>query len=239
MKSGGGLGLGEPQHRQHDGQHVLGAMVDLAGEQELALLGALAVGDVDGDAVHAHRLAVGVARDDAGAVAPAHLAARPHDAEFDLEARLAQARRCAVTEFLLAVVGMHHRLDALDRRLGMSPDRRRRCGRARRPIRCGRSSRSTSHEPMSPADSAMRAALLALAQALGLRLELGGARGDALLELGVQRLELAGLAVELDEDPDLGAQHLGHDRHGDVVDRADLVAAQMVDLGDLHAPRRR
>ena len=79
-----------------------------------------------------------------------------------------------------------------------------------------------------------RAALLALAQAFGLRLELGGARRDPLLELGVQRLELAGLAVEIDEHPDLGAQHLGHHRHRDVVDGADLVAAQMVGLADLH-----
>ena len=49
----------------------------------------------------------------------------------------------------------------------------------------------------------------------------------------VQRLELAGLAVEIDEHPHLGAQHLGHHRHRDVVDGADLVAAQMVGLADL------
>jgi hypothetical protein len=42
MKSGCALGLGEPQHRQHDRQHVLGAMVDLAAQQQLPLLGALA-----------------------------------------------------------------------------------------------------------------------------------------------------------------------------------------------------
>jgi hypothetical protein len=83
----GGRRAREPQHRQHDGQRVLGAMVDLARQQHLALLGALALGDVDGDAIHAHRPAGGVARDDAGAVAPAQLAARPHDPELDLEAR--------------------------------------------------------------------------------------------------------------------------------------------------------
>ena len=66
-------------------------------------------------------------------------------------------------------------------------------------------------------------------------LELGSAGGDALLELGIERLELAGLAVELDEHLDLGAQHLRHHRHRDIVDRADLVAAQMVGVGDLHA----
>ena len=78
-----------------------------------------------------------------------------------------------------------------------------------------------------------RAAFLALPQALGLRLQLRGAGGDAFLELGIQRFELAGLAVQIDEHPHLGAQHLGHDRHGHVVDGADLVAAQMVGLADL------
>jgi hypothetical protein len=54
-----------------------------------------------------------------------------------------------------------------------------------------------------------RATFLAAPQALGLRLELGGAAGHPALELGVQCLELAGLAVELDEDLDLGAQTSG------------------------------
>src|SRR5206468_8467733 len=80
-----------------------------------------------------------------------------------------------------------------------------------------------------------RAGHFAAAQALGLRLQLGGTAHDALLELGIQCLELAGLAVELDEHLDLGAQYLGYDRHGDIVDRADLVAAQVVSLAYLHA----
>ena len=37
----------------HDGERVLGAMIDLAGEQRLALLGFLAVGDVDRHAADA------------------------------------------------------------------------------------------------------------------------------------------------------------------------------------------
>ena len=127
---------------------------------------------------------------------------------------------------------MHHRLDALDGRLEMRRvDAEDAIGTvvpldvARRQVDLPR-----AHVAGRQRD---RAALLALAQALGLRLQLGGAGGDALLELGVQRLELAGLAVEIDEHPHLGAQHLGHDRHRDVVDGADLVAAQMVGLADL------
>src|SRR5476649_2107398 len=66
-----------------------------------------------------------------------------------------------------------------------------------------------------------RAPLLAASQPFGLRLKLGGTRGDPFFELRVQYLELARLAIELDEHLDLGAQHLGHDRHSDIVDGAD------------------
>ena len=56
---------------------------------------------------------------------------------------------------------------------------------------------------------------------------------DAPLELGVELLELAGLAVQLGEHLDLGAQHFRHHRHRHVVDRAHLVAAQPIDVGQL------
>ena len=52
--------------------------------------------------------------------------------------------------------------------------------------------------------------------------QFGGALGDAPFEFGVQRLELPRLAVQLGEDPHLGAQHLRHDRHRHVIDRARL-----------------
>ena len=77
------------------------------------------------------------------------------------------------------------------------------------------------------------AALLALEQPRGRRFEFGGALGDALLQLGIEPFELPGLAIELGEDPDLGAQHLGNDRHRNIVDRAHLVAAQAVDVGQM------
>ena len=63
--------------------------------------------------------------------------------------------------------------------------------------------------------------------------QLRRALGDAPLELGVELLELARLAIQLGEDPDLGAQELRHDRHRHVVDRARLVAAQPVEIGQL------
>ena len=51
------------------------------------------------------------------------------------------------------------------------------------------------------------------------------------LELAIQLLELPRLAVELGEDLDLRPQDFRHHRHRHVVDRAHLVAAQPIDVG--------
>ena len=74
------------------------------------------------------------------------------------------------------------------------------------------------------------APLLAFEQPQGRSLQLGGACADPLLELGVEPFELAVLAIEIGEHPHLGAQHLGHHGDGHVIDRAHLVAAEMVNL---------
>ena len=57
------------------------------------------------------------------------------------------------------------------------------------------------------------------------------ALGHPLLELGVEALELPGLAVQVDEHLDLGAQQLRHHGHGHVVHRPQLIAAQLVGIG--------
>ena len=54
------------------------------------------------------------------------------------------------------------------------------------------------------------------------------------LEFRVQLLELARLAEQLGEYPHLGAQHFGNDRHRHVIDRAHLVAAQAIDVGQMN-----
>ena len=77
------------------------------------------------------------------------------------------------------------------------------------------------------------AALLAFEQP-GVRfLQLGGAGANAIFKLGIEPLELTGLAIQLGEHLDLGAQHFRNHRHRNVVDRAHLVAAQPVDIADL------
>ena len=75
------------------------------------------------------------------------------------------------------------------------------------------------------------APLLAFKEPQGRGLQLGRARGDAFLELRVQPLELAILAIQIGKHPDLGAQHLRHHGNRYVIDRTHFVAAQMVDLG--------
>ena len=93
--------------------------------------------------------------------------------------------------------------------------------------------RSQSHEPMLPAASArLRRCSLSSSRAVEASSSAVRSR-DALLELGVEPLELPVLAIEIGEDADLGAQHLRHDRHRHIVHRAHLVAAQMIDLGEV------
>src|ERR1700739_1106294 len=60
---------------------------------------------------------------------------------------------------------------------------------------------------------------------------------DALFQLIIQRLEHAGLAMQLDEDADLRSQHLRHDRNGNIVNSAaaitlNLVGVRQVNPGD-------
>ena len=76
-------------------------------------------------------------------------------------------------------------------------------------------------------------ALLALRQPYVGGFQLRRALGDVALELRVQLLEFARLAEQLGEDPHLGAQHFGHHRHRHVIDRAHLIAAQPVDVGQM------
>src|ERR1700733_13294262 len=65
--------------------------------------------------------------------------------------------------------------------------------------------------------------------------QLFGAVFDAPLQLAVEAFELASLAGHFDKEPDLGAQHFGNDRNGDVVDGAAAVAVDLVDIGEVNA----
>src|SRR3954470_6710976 len=66
--------LGQSHDRLHDRHRVLGAVIDLAREQRLALLGFLALGNVHRDAADAHDFPVAVLGCGRRAGAPAHLA---------------------------------------------------------------------------------------------------------------------------------------------------------------------
>ncbi len=58
---------------------------------------------------------------------------------------------------------------------------------------------------------------------------------SSLLQFEVERLQLAAPLVQFHEDRDLAAQDLRDDRNGDVVDGPDLIAFELVELGDVHA----
>ena len=71
-----------------------------------------------------------------------------------------------------------------------------------------------------------------------LRLQGGIGLGELRVGLGqaaVELAQLATLAVQLDQHRDLAAQDLRHHRHRHVVDRAELVALQPIQLGHVHA----
>ena len=59
--------------------------------------------------------------------------------------------------------------------------------------------------------------------------------GDDALKVGIEALELEGLAMELDEDADFGAQDLGNYGDGDVIDGAAAVAVDLVLVGEVDA----
>ncbi len=50
----------------------------------------------------------------------------------------------------------------------------------------------------------------------------------------IEDLQLAAPLMQLDQDRDLAAQDLRHDRDGDVVDGPDLVALQPIEIGHVH-----
>src|SRR5882757_9891826 len=77
------------------------------------------------------------------------------------------------------------------------------------------------------------AALLAFEQSSVGFLKLRGAGANAIFQLGIEPLQLPGLAIQLGENLDLGAQHLRNDRYRNVVDCAHLVTAQPVNVADL------
>ncbi len=76
-------------------------------------------------------------------------------------------------------------------------------------------------------------ALLALGEPAIRSFQFRGALGDVPLEPRVQLLELARLAEQFGKHAHFGAQHFRHDRHRHVIDRAHLVAAQPVDVGQM------
>ena len=57
-----------------------------------------------------------------------------------------------------------------------------------------------------------------------------GALGHSLLQFGVEPLECASLSIQLRKDTHLGAEDLGNDGDGDVVDGAAFVSAQPIEI---------
>ena len=64
--------------------------------------------------------------------------------------------------------------------------------------------------------------------------QLGGPLGHPLLQFGVEAFQLTGLAVQIDEDLDLGAQQFRYHGNRHIVDAAQLVAPQLIRMRHQH-----
>ncbi len=65
--------------------------------------------------------------------------------------------------------------------------------------------------------------------------QLFSALSHSALQIVVEHFQLPGFAVQIDKDADLGAQHLGHNGHGDIVDRAAAVTLDLVGIGEVNS----
>ena len=214
-------------------QCVLGAVVNFAGQQVLTFFGLFAFGNVYGHAADTDDTPFLVDARRRRAGAPAYLAVRPNDSKLrfvgrdafgELGHRLAQFVNVVRVEQFLNACRCHRkclRIDAENLILALVPH----------PVAIDPVPVPGSH--LSGGDR-KAPALLALQQPRVGFLQFSGSGAYSVLEFGVEPFQLAGLAIELGEHLDLGAQHFRHHRHRNVVDRAHLIAAQPVDVADLN-----
>src|SRR6185312_2152430 len=198
----------------------------------LALLGFLALGDVDGDAADAHDAALRVDAGSGAAGAPARLAVRPDDAEFGLLG--ARILRYAIDHLVqrFPVLRVHELADAVGGDGEAVRVEAENAILALVPFQFLVADRPFPGAHLTGGER-QAAALLALQEPRVRGFELRGPLGDAALELDIHFLELPGLAEQLGKDPHLGAQERRYHRHRHVIHRTELIAAQPVDVFDL------
>ena len=231
------VGLGafaarQPDNRLGQRQRILGAVIDLAGEQILPLFRPLAFGDVDGHAADADHAAGLVGGGGSRAEQPANFAVRANDAEFgfvgfdafvELDHRFTQFAHIVGVQqrpHILRADGEVLRIDAENPELTFVPH-----PVAADPVPVPR--------PHASSGQCKTAALLAFEQPRVGIFKLAGARANPVFKLGIESFKLPCLAIEIDEDTDFRAQHFRDDRNRHVVDRSHFVAAEAVQIGNL------
>ena len=227
------LGIGQAHDRLSDSQDIAGAMVDFAREQHLVFFRLPALGDVDRDAAEPREPAGAVAMAGSDTDAPANLAVRTADAEFGPDRLLALGDRGERRFQPRQVV----RMDEAPQPGNAEVDRAR-CDAEDAVLTFIEGATAVAAIPVPGPHLAggerQAAELLGLQQTRVGGFELGGPRRDAPFQLAVERLELARFPVKFGEHPDLGPEHRRDHRHRHIIDRAHLVAAQRVDLAQMH-----
>ena len=227
------IGPCQPHDRLHHRKRIAGAVIDFARQQILAFFGFFALGDIDGDAAHAHQPVGGIEARGRSPGAPAHAAARLHDAEIGLHRAFTARHAPTALEEPSPIFGVDHGADIVDGDLEASALDAENMVLAFVPLAFAVDGIEVPRAHLAGGER-QAAALLALHEPHIRRFDLGRTLADAPLQLGIEPLELPGLAIKLGEDPDLGAQHRRHDRDRHVIDGTHLVAAHAIDIVHLH-----
>src|SRR3984885_518469 len=232
------VGLGafaarEPDDRLGQRQRILGAVIDLTGQQILPLFRPFAFGYIDGHATDADDPAGLVDGGGGRAEQPANFAVRANDAKlgfvgfdafFELDHRLAQFAHVVGMQqraYTFRSDGEVLRVDAEDPELTFVPH-----PVAADPIPVPR--------PHASSGQCKAAALLAFEQPRVGIFKLAGPRANPVFKFSVESFELSRLAIKIDEYADFRAQYLRNDRNRYVIDRSHFIAAQPVQIGNLN-----
>src|SRR5215472_1902042 len=223
----------QPDNGLNDGKRVARPMVDFPRQQHLALVGFFAIGNIDGDAVDTDDLAGIVEAGSGRSDTPSNFATRPHYAEFGLLGAGALRHASGNPNERDPVFRMDQRPDVLDRDfettlvypeyavLALVPT----------PLFADQVPIPRAHLTGGKREAAT---LLRLFELHVRSFKLGRALCHVAFKLQVHSLKFAGLAEQLGEYPHFRAQDFGNDRHRDIVDRAHLVTAQPIDIGQVN-----
>src|SRR5262249_17038492 len=228
------LSARQPDDGLNDGKRITGPVINFSRQQDLPLVGLLAVRNIDGDAVDAHNNAGIIDTRSRRTDTPANLATRTQHTEFGL--LRARSLRHAAGNFdqRYPIFRVDQRPDVVHRDLEISrvDSEYAVLPFVPTPLLAHQIPIPGSHLTGGKREAAT---LLGLLEVHVRSLKLGGPFGHMPLKLQIHLLKLAGLAEQFGKYPYLGAQDLGNHRHRNIINRSHLIAAQPIDVGQVNS----